>query len=94
MDLEEFPDYTEVISRPMDFGTILKKLLSAGYPTLLNFHADVNLTFENAMKYNSKDSKVHEMACELKEVFEGQFLELLDELEAELLEKEKARVEV
>lgn len=79
----------------MDLGTILKKLLRSGYPTLLDFHADVSLTFENAMKYNARDSEVHKMAMELKEVFEGHFLELLDELEAKLLEKEeKARLEV
>ena len=74
----------------MDLGTILKKLLRSGYPTLLDFHADVSLTFENAMAYNKEGTSVHGMAVELKEIFETNFLELLDELEAELLDKEQA----
>ena len=90
MDTDEFPDYLDVIKRPMHLGTILKKLLRSGYPTLLDFHADVSLTFENAMTYNKTGTPVHTMAAELKEMFETNFLELLDDLEAELHEKEQA----
>ena len=89
VDPIEFPDYQAVIQYPMDLGTILKKLLSAGYPTLLDFHADISLTFENAKVYNPPGTRVHEMAIELKEIFESNFLELLDQLEEELMEKEK-----
>ena len=73
----------------MDLGTVLKKLLSSGYPNLLDFHADISLTFENAMLYNPEGHIVHKMAVELKEIFEDSFLELLDALEAELLAKEQ-----
>lgn len=73
----------------MDLGTVLKRLISAGYPNLLDFHADVSLTFENAMLYNPEGTKVHNMAQELKEIFEENFLQLLDALEAELMAKEK-----
>jgi Bromodomain len=73
----------------MDLGTILKKLLSSGYPTLLDFHEDVSQTFENAMAYNPAGTPVHGMALELKEIFETNFLDLLDQLETELIEKEK-----
>ena len=89
VDTKEFPDYTDFVDTPMDLGTILKKLLRSGYPTLLEFHADVSLTFENAMAYNPEGTPVHGMALELKEIFETNFLELLDQLEAELLEKEQ-----
>lgn len=77
----------------MDLGTVLKRLVSAGYPNLLDFHADVSLTFENAMLYNAEGSKVHDMALELKEIFENNFLELLDALEAELMEKEQQQAD-
>ena len=90
VDTNEFPDYLDVIQRPMDLGIILKKLLRSGYPTLLDFHADVSLTFDNAMTYNKAGTPVHTMAAELKELFETNFLELLDELEAELHDKEEA----
>ena len=91
MDYTEFPDYLRVISRPMDLGTILKKLVKSGYPTLLDFHADVSLTFENAMTYNKPGTPVHMMALELKDIFESNFLELLDQLEAELMQKEQRK---
>jgi len=40
------------------------------------------------MTYNAEGTPVHGMAQELKEIFETNFLDLLDELEAELLDKE------
>ena len=56
---------------------------------LLDFHADVNLVFENAKTYNPPGSPVYRMASELKGIFETQFLKLLDQLEAELIQKEE-----
>lgn len=90
MNEKEFPDYKRIIKRPMDLGTVLKKLLSSGYMNLLDFHADVSLTFDNAMVYNPAGHRVHKMAAELKDIFEDNFMELLDALEAELLAKEQS----
>jgi len=63
------PDYFEVIKRPMDLGTIKKRLENGSYHELNGFKGDVNLTFDNAMLYNPKGSVVWNMAKELKDKF-------------------------
>ena len=45
-------DYFEVVKRPMDLGTIKKRMENGCCNSLEAFYADVNLTFENAMLYN------------------------------------------
>ncbi|KAL0014498.1 hypothetical protein SO802_001567 [Lithocarpus litseifolius] len=64
------PDYYTVIKRPMDFGTIKNKLASGAYSSPLDFHADVKLTFNNAMTYNPPGNDVHLMADTLNKYFE------------------------
>ncbi|XP_010494830.1 PREDICTED: transcription factor GTE12 [Camelina sativa] len=63
------PDYFNVISNPMDFGTIKSKLLKNEYCNADEFAADVRLTFDNALKYNPSDNWVYKVAKEMKEVF-------------------------
>lgn len=64
------PDYFEVISHPMDFGTISEKLEKDVYSSEEAFAADIRLTFANAMRYNPPKNAVHLMAKELKDLFE------------------------
>lgn len=64
------PDYYTVIKHPMDFGTIKNKLASGAYSSPLDFHADVRLTFTNAMTYNPPGNDVHLMADTLNKYFE------------------------
>lgn len=64
------PDYYTVIKHPMDFGTIKSKLASGAYASPLDFHADVRLTFTNAMTYNPPGNDVHLMADTLNKYFE------------------------
>ena len=63
------PDYFEVIKRPMDLGTIKKRLENGCYHSLEEFQVDTNLTFENAMLYNPEGSVVYNMAKEMKDKF-------------------------
>ncbi|XP_010481447.1 PREDICTED: transcription factor GTE12-like [Camelina sativa] len=63
------PDYFNVISNPMDFGTIKSKLLKNEYSNADEFAADVRLTFDNALKYNPSDNWVYKVAKEMKDVF-------------------------
>lgn len=67
------PRYFEIIKRPMDLGTALRKLRSAEYNTLLEVKEDVELVFENAMTYNPPLHMVHRMAVELRAVFYKEF---------------------
>ncbi|XP_076946993.1 transcription factor GTE7-like [Bidens hawaiensis] len=64
-------DYHNVISNPMDLGTIKSKLLKNEYESPLAFASDVRLTFENAMVYNGRGSDVFAMAERLLLMFEN-----------------------
>lgn len=81
------PDYFEIIKKPMDLGTVSKKLDSGAYHSIRDFQADVNLTFDNAMGYNEKGSVVYDMAKELKTKFEDDYKKLVKRLEEEDREK-------
>ena len=77
------PDYFDIIKKPMDLGTIHKKLDAGAYHDIETFQADTNLTFDNAMTYNEEGSVVYDMAKELKTKFEADFKKLLAQLETE-----------
>jgi hypothetical protein len=69
--LEGLPDYHLIIDRPMDLGTIKKKLDSRTYTHPEQFVADVRLTFANAKKYNPETHDVHRIAQMLEAIFEA-----------------------
>jgi hypothetical protein len=77
------PDYFLIIKKPMDLGTVQKKLESGTYHAIEDFRADVNLTFDNATAYNEKGSVVYDMAKELKAKFEVDYKKMTVQLEAE-----------
>jgi hypothetical protein len=45
-------DYFDIITNPMDFGTIDKKLKHHEYLNMQNFLSDVELVFDNCLTYN------------------------------------------
>jgi len=83
------PDYFEIVKKPMDLGTVSKKLDSGTYHFIADFASDVKLTFENAMTYNEEESVVHDMAKELKIKFVADHKKLMTELELEDKEARK-----
>ncbi|TYH24325.1 hypothetical protein ES288_A03G082700v1 [Gossypium darwinii] len=64
------PDYFTVIKRPMDLGTVKKRITSGHYSNPLDFAADIRLTFSNAMTYNPPENDVNFMAKTLSKYFE------------------------
>ncbi|OAQ71736.1 transcriptional activator spt7 [Purpureocillium lilacinum] len=46
------PDYYNFIKNPMDLGTMTKKLKSLTYKSKVDFVADLNLIWDNCLKYN------------------------------------------
>ncbi|TEA18346.1 Transcriptional activator spt7 [Colletotrichum sidae] len=46
------PDYYILIKQPMDLGTMTKKLKSLSYKSKADFVADLNLIWDNCLKYN------------------------------------------
>jgi len=67
------PDYFTVIKHPMDLGTVKRRITSGEYTNLLDFAADVRLTFSNAMTYNPPGNDVHVMADTLNKMFESRW---------------------
>ncbi|GKY90780.1 hypothetical protein MPSEU_000050800 [Mayamaea pseudoterrestris] len=66
------PDYFEVISQPMDFGTIKRKLHAIAYTSLQEVDADIRLVLGNAMLYNPSNNLVHVSAQKLLAFYEGE----------------------
>ena len=77
------PDYFQVIKKPMDLGSIKKRLENGCYHSLEELEADVNLTFDNAMEYNPDGSVVYNMAKEMKDKFSIDYSNLIKKLKAE-----------
>eukprot|EP00698_Gefionella_okellyi_P007701 TRINITY_DN1881_c1_g1_i3.p1 TRINITY_DN1881_c1_g1~~TRINITY_DN1881_c1_g1_i3.p1 ORF type:complete len:827 (+),score=100.81 TRINITY_DN1881_c1_g1_i3:1079-3559(+) len=66
-------DYFDVVSQPMDFSTIQKKLSSKTYASAGEFAQDVNLVFSNCLAYNGLHSDIGGMAAVLGLYFASMF---------------------
>lgn len=75
-------DYLKIIQRPMDLGTIKKKLDGGDYLLPNEFAADVRLTFANAMKYNPQGHDVYIMADSLRQIFEDKWKAVEEKVKA------------
>ncbi|CAG8627733.1 16517_t:CDS:10, partial [Cetraspora pellucida] len=73
VSLEEVPDYLIHIKHPMDFGTIRKKIENHEYSLgsgMQGFKDDVELTFQNAMTYNTSNTIYYRVAKKLRQQFQ------------------------
>jgi hypothetical protein len=68
-------DYHQIISKPMDFGSVYSCCMLGEYRTVGDLVADVELVFSNAKRYNPKGHVVHTKAIEVRDFF---FKELND----------------
>eukprot|EP00536_Pseudo-nitzschia_multiseries_P003669 jgi/Psemu1/323122/estExt_fgenesh1_pg.C_570037 len=57
---EQFPDYYEIIAKPIAINDILRKCRGKLYANLQEFHDDWKLMFANAKQFNGEDSWVVE----------------------------------
>nr|XP_016498937.1 PREDICTED: transcription factor GTE5, chloroplastic-like [Nicotiana tabacum] len=74
-------DYYDIITQPMDLGTVKLKLKRDEYKTPEEFADDVRLTFNNAIIYNPKGSDIYTMA----QVLLGKFEEMFEPVYAQYL---------
>lgn len=72
-------DYHDIIKKPMDLGTVKRKMDSRGYKSAPEFAADVRLIFTNCYKYNPPDHDVVAMGRKLQDVFEMRLANIPDE---------------
>lgn len=82
----QLDDYYKIISKPMDFSTVEKKMEGKDgtrYSSVREIHSDVRLIFTNAMKYNDEQNEIHLMAKALLEKFEEKWLHFLPKVESE-----------
>uniref|UniRef100_A0A1J3H705 Bromodomain and PHD finger-containing protein 3 n=1 Tax=Noccaea caerulescens TaxID=107243 RepID=A0A1J3H705_NOCCA len=83
VDPEELPDYHDIITNPMDFSTLRKKLESGAYTSLEQFEQDVFLICTNAMEYNSADTVYFRQARAMLEIAKKDFENLRQESDEE-----------
>lgn len=62
----EYPDYYEVIKKPINLDIISQKLKNNLYESLDDLAADFVLMFDNACKYNEPDSQIYKDALTLQ----------------------------
>ncbi|XP_070555264.1 ATPase family AAA domain-containing protein 2-like isoform X2 [Ptychodera flava] len=72
VDLEEVPDYLDVIKTPMDMSTMMRKIDTHHYRNVKDFLNDIKLICSNALEYNPdrdpSDKIIRHRACELSDV--------------------------
>ncbi|GIY61633.1 protein polybromo-1 [Caerostris extrusa] len=62
----DYPDYYEVIKKPIDLDKIGVKLKSGQYEMLEDLLSDFVLMFDNACKYNEPDSQIYKDALTMQ----------------------------
>ena len=58
----EYPDYYDIIKRPIDLEKISSKIRNNVYENMEDAVADFSLVFDNAAKYNEPDSQIYKDA--------------------------------
>lgn len=66
---DDCPNYYQVIDKPMDLGTVRKKLEENIYRTVEEWKKDVDLVWSNSLKYN-KTGLITVITADLKEYFD------------------------
>eukprot|EP00961_Rhodomonas_salina_P025130 338642-Rhodomonas_salina.2 len=66
----DLPDYPDIVSCPMDYGTIKKRLEEGFYQKPTQFAKDMRLVVGNALQYNQEGDKIWNAARRLSAVFE------------------------
>jgi len=84
------PHYADIVTEPMDLGTVKKKLMSGQYENEEQMSADINLTFSNAMLFNPVGHAVYESARTLLTKFEMEFAKIIARRETERERKRKS----
>ncbi|KAL2093326.1 hypothetical protein ACEWY4_010638 [Coilia grayii] len=67
VSVKEVPDYLDVITHPMDFSTMRKRIDAHGYRNLDEFEDDFNLIVANCLKYNNKDDYFYRAGVRLRD---------------------------
>ncbi|KAG5647743.1 hypothetical protein DXG03_008466 [Asterophora parasitica] len=72
-----YPDYYQLIERPIALDDIKKQIDTGGYPTLAAVRQDFELCFSNAKQYNMKESDIWRDAKDLLKLANKTYNKLL-----------------
>jgi hypothetical protein len=61
------PGYAELVTTPMDLGTMSKKLRAGAYLNVAAFEADIALIAANAARFNGLDAPFSIMGAQLRD---------------------------
>ena len=93
VDLNEFKDYSDIIKKPMDLGTIETKLKNDNYINVYEFAGDMRLIYQNALKYNTKSGDpIFRAARKFMKKFEETFAELIYKIETSSFHKKLCNI--
>lgn len=81
------PEYNKVITKPMDFGTVRRRLDDGRYRKISEFETDVRQVLENATKFNPPEHAVHQMAIQLKHFLEAELKKVRQKLAEPAVQK-------
>lgn len=73
-------DYPTLIKKPMDLGTIKKKIKNQEYSTLYACGDDVRLVWNNCMTYNADGSDFYKLAQSLYKKWDTQWTKFLQDM--------------
>ncbi|XP_054829119.1 bromodomain and WD repeat-containing protein 1 isoform X2 [Eublepharis macularius] len=80
VDLDQYPDYREIIDTPMDLGTVKETLEAENYDTPMELCKDIRLIFSNAKSYTpNKRSKIYSMTLRLSALFEEKIRRIISD---------------
>ena len=85
-ELDGAPHYLEIIKKPMSLMEVRNNLGDGIYSSFDNFKNDVNLIWENAIKYNGENSIIGYMAAEAKLYFDKKMLNIPENDEEEWID--------
>jgi hypothetical protein len=86
-DHDNLPNYTTVVTRPMDLGTVRKKLLSGEYPTVAAWREDMDLIWLNSLAFHPRGSLISTVTLELQSLFRKYSAHLTESPDADWLSK-------
>lgn len=90
VNINEVPDYMEVVKHPMDLSTMRLKLQSGLYFSLGDMESDFNLMIKNCLDYNNRDTFYYKAGQKMRDQGRPLFRKAREELESDgLLEVQK-----
>lgn len=91
VDTNEVQDYLDIVSCPMDFSTMKKKLENDEYTDLDLFESDFDLMIKNCLAYNNKGTVFYRAGIRMRDIAGPMFRSVREQLQREgILEKAKA----